>query len=196
MHLRCPKVTISDKPYILPCLVGVFKPTIILSPTIAEESSDDVLEAILAHELAHLKRRDNLLHWISVVVRDLLFANPFTYWVFPKMMIAKEQDCDRIAANATGKPKAVAEAILYAATATGVKTIKPLPGYLSGVSESISTGKLISRRVDMLLQWSPASKLKIHWLKGSIVIILSLLCFFIQLYVAAPYPILSPVIQF
>ncbi len=196
MCTRYPRVTISDKPYILPCLVGVFKPTIILSPALAEESSDDILEAILAHELAHLKRRDNLLHWVSVILRDLLIVNPFAHLVFSKIMIAKEQDCDGIAADVTGKPKAIAEAIVYAATVTSGKGTKPLPGYMSGVGESISAGKLISRRLDMLLPSTSARKQKVHWAKGSIVAILALFSFFLHVWVTAPYPLLSPFLQF
>lgn len=196
MRTPYPKVTISDKPYILPCLFGVFKPTIILSPELAEESSEDILEAVLAHELAHLKRRDNLLHWISVILRDLLVANPFTHLVFSKIMIAKEQDCDRIAANATGKPRAIAEALAHAAATAREKGIKPLPGNLSNVSESISTGGLVNRRIDMLLVNTTGREQEISWVKGSIIIVLMLFSFFVHLSVTGPHHLLSPVFQF
>jgi len=196
MGTRYPKVIVSDKPYILPCLVGLFKPTIILSPELAEESSEDILEAILAHELAHLKRRDNLLHWISVVLRDSLALNPFSYGVFSRVVTAKEQDCDRIASDVTGKPKAIAEAIVYAATVTSREGKKPLPGYMSEVSESMSAGKLTSRRLNMLQASTVAKKQKIYWVKDSMVVILTLFSFFVRLYATTPYPRFFPVLQF
>ncbi len=196
MHTRYPKVVVIDKPYVLPCLVGVFKPTIILSPELAEESSEDILRASLAHELAHLKRHDNLFHWIVVMLRDSLIWNPFVHLVFSRIMAAKEQDCDRIAVEATGKPRAMAEAIVHAAAVANKKGKKPLPGNLSGVTESISAGKLISRRIDILMAVTPTKKQKVHWAKVLILIVLLLLSFFLYLYVTWPPPQFSPIFQF
>lgn len=193
---RYPRVKVSDKPYILPCLVGLFKPTIIISPELAEESSEDVLEAILAHELAHLKRRDNVIHWISVIMRDTLAVNPFVYMVYHKVVTAKEQDCDRIASNVTGKPKAMAEAIASAASVASEKGMRPLPGYMSGVNRLTSAGKLVNRRLSTLLASPTAGEQKVHWASGSIVAILALFSFFISLHIGRPYPPLSPILQF
>jgi len=191
-----PRVTVSAKPYILPCIIGVFKPTLVLSPELAEESPDDILEAILAHELAHLKRRDNLLHWISAILRDTLAVNPFIYTVYPKIVTAKEQDCDRIASDVTGKPKAMAQAIAYAAAVASEKGMKPLPGYMSGVSRLTSTGKLINRRVSILLASTSAGKQKVHWAKSSIVVILAFLALLVHVSMTKPFPLLFPVLQF
>lgn len=196
MHTRFPKVTVSDKPYILPCLVGVFKPTIILSPELIEESSEDILEASIAHELAHMRRHDNLFHWLAVILRDLLVINPFVHLVFSRIMAAKEQDCDRIAADATGKPGAMAEAIVHAAASASEKGMKPLPGNLSRVSESISAGKQINRRIDMLLVSTMARKQQMSRAKGTMVAILALLSFFVHVYGTGPHPLLSPILQF
>ena len=195
MHTPYPKVKITDKPYILPCLVGVMKPTIILSPGLAEESSEEILEAILAHELAHLKRHDNLFHWISVIIRDLLVVNPFVHLMFPRILDAKEQDCDRIAADATGKPKTIARAIVYAATEAGTKGMKPLPGNMSGVSESLSPGRLINRRIDMLMA-DDAMSCKKTSLAKSIIVIFSALFIFLIHFVAGFPATLSPIILF
>jgi len=196
MHTRYPKIAISDKPYILPCLIGVFKPTIIISPELAEESSENTLEAILAHELAHLKRHDNILHWIAVMLRDSLVLNPFVSLVFARIMIAKEQDCDHIAAAATGSPKSMAEAIVYAAAMARGKGARSLPGNMSEVSESISTGTFVKRRIDMLLLDVAARQQKLSWIKGSFVIILALFTFFVHISGTWPNPLPSPIIQF
>ena len=196
MHTTYPKVKVSDKPYILPCLVGLHNPTIILSPEIVEESSEDILEAILAHELAHLKRHDNLLHWISVMLRDLLVLNPFAHLVFPRILSAKEQDCDRIAADATRKPKIIAQAIVYTASATNQKKTKPLPGNLSEVTEFMSIPKLTNRRIDMLLSNTSAKKQEMPRVKGLALVFFALITFFMHFCIAWPALSISPILMF
>lgn len=195
MRTPYPQVAVSDKSFVLPCLIGVFKPTIVLSPQIAEESSDDVLEAMLAHELAHLKRRDNLFHWASVALKDLLVVNPFTYVIFPKILAAKEQDCDHIAAEVTGNSKAVAEAIVYAATAANERGMKALPGNMSEVVESFFAGRLVTGRIDRLLN-TGTTGVKVSRAKGSAAVFFALFSLFIHIPFSLPPPLVSPMLQF
>jgi beta-lactamase regulating signal transducer with metallopeptidase domain len=150
MHTLYPEVIVSDKNYLFPCTIGVRHPAIVLSPELIEESSDEVLEAILAHELAHLKRRDNIIHWVFVLLRDLLFFNPFGHLVFARVMAAKEQDCDRIAVAATQKPKALESAILNASLLAARKRLTPLPGDLSRTGALLSPGVAVKQRILVL----------------------------------------------
>ncbi len=150
MHTPYPEVIASDKDYLFPCTIGVRHPAIVLSPELIEESSDEVLEAMLAHELAHLKRRDNIIHWIFVVLRDLLFLNPFAHIVFARVLLAKEESCDRIAVAATQKPKALESAILNVSLLAAEKRLKPLPGDLSRTGSLLSRGVAVKQRIIVL----------------------------------------------
>jgi beta-lactamase regulating signal transducer with metallopeptidase domain len=150
MHTPYPEVIVSDKNYLFPCTVGIRHPAIVLSPELIEESSDEILEAMLAHELAHLKRRDNIIHWLFLLLRDLLFFNPFARLVFAKVMLAKEEDCDRIALAATQRPKALESAILNTSLLAAKKQLAPLPGDLSRTGGLLSPGVALKRRIVVL----------------------------------------------
>jgi len=150
MHTHYPEVIVSDKNYLFPCCIGIRHPVIVLSPELIEESSDEVLGAMLAHELAHLKRRDNIFHWIFVLLRDLLFFNPFAHLAFTRIMLAKEEDCDRIAVAATHKPKALENAILNASLLSAEKQLRPLPGGLSRTGGLLSRGVAVKQRIVVL----------------------------------------------
>jgi beta-lactamase regulating signal transducer with metallopeptidase domain len=150
MHTVYPKIIVSDKNYLFPCSIGIRHPNIILSPELIEESSDEVLEAMLAHELAHLKRRDSILHWISIVLRDLLFFNPFAHLVFKRIILAKEKDCDRITVTTTKKPKALESAIVNALMLAEKSRLIPLPGDLSRTGGLLSKGIVTKKRILVL----------------------------------------------
>jgi beta-lactamase regulating signal transducer with metallopeptidase domain len=170
MHTPYPEIIVSDKDYLFPCTIGIRHPAIVLSPELIEESSDEVLEAMLAHELAHLKRRDNIFHWIFLMLRDLLFFNPFAHLVFARVMLAKEQDCDRIAVVATQKPKALESAILNASLLAAKKQLTPLPGDLSRTGGLLSPGVAVKQRI-LVLERAAGRQGSAAWAKALVVVL-------------------------
>jgi beta-lactamase regulating signal transducer with metallopeptidase domain len=170
MQTPYPEVIISDKNYLFPCTIGVRRPVIVLSPELIEESSDEVLEAMLAHELAHLKRRDNIFHWVFLLLRDLLFFNPSARLVFARVMLAKEEDCDRIALAATQKPKALESAIVHASLLARKKQLRPLPGDLSRTGGLLSPGVALKQRI-VVLERVAGRRRSAAWAKALVVIL-------------------------
>jgi beta-lactamase regulating signal transducer with metallopeptidase domain len=170
MHTPYPEVIVSDKNYLFPCTIGVRHPVIVLSPELIEESSGEVLEAMLAHELAHLKRRDNIFHWVFLLLRDLLFFNPFARLVFARVMLAKEEDCDRIAVAATQKPKALEGAIVNALLLAAKKQLAPLPGDLSRTGGLLSPGATVRQRI-VVLGRVGARRRSTAWAKALVVVL-------------------------
>ena len=61
----------------VPCMIGFFKPIILLPITLTTYLSATEIEAILLHELSHIKRNDYLLNMIQQLITVLLFFNPF-----------------------------------------------------------------------------------------------------------------------
>lgn len=93
-------------------VVGVRRPVIVLDAGLASLLDQDELEGVLAHELAHVRRRDNLLAWTVGTVRDALFFVPGVAWAARLLMREREVMADRRAVAATGRPGALASGLL------------------------------------------------------------------------------------
>lgn len=75
----------------------VVVPEELLAPNRGED-----LELVLAHELAHIKRRDLTWNWLYTVVKALFFFNPLIWVAGRELRITQEMACDEIAVRATG----------------------------------------------------------------------------------------------
>src|SRR5258708_16026583 len=69
------------------------------------------LELILAHELAHIRRRDYLVNLLQTAVESLLFYHPAVWWVSRRMRIEREHCCDDLAVAAGGNAARYARAL-------------------------------------------------------------------------------------
>ena len=61
--------------------VGIFKPMVLLPASWISELPSDVLEAVIAHELAHLRRWDLPINFMQRLLETLLFFHPAVWWV-------------------------------------------------------------------------------------------------------------------
>lgn len=68
---------------------------------LAPESRED-LQLVLAHELAHIKRRDLSWNWLHTIVKAVFFFNPLVWVAGRELRIAQEMACDEMAVRATG----------------------------------------------------------------------------------------------
>jgi len=95
----------------VPVTFGFLKPVVLLPIAAASHLSTDQLEAILLHELAHIRRNDYLLHLLQTVAETILFFNPFA-WVLSRM-VHKESEhcCDDLVVQHTGNPLHYARAL-------------------------------------------------------------------------------------
>ncbi|MCR6679580.1 M56 family metallopeptidase, partial [Escherichia marmotae] len=76
-----------------PLVIGYLKPIILLPfGTIASLSPDQV-EAILAHELAHIYRKDYLLNMLQALIEILFFFNPAIWWMSDYVRVERENCC-------------------------------------------------------------------------------------------------------
>src|SRR5581483_9185864 len=64
-----------------PSVVGWLRPVILLPAAAIAGLSSDQLEAVLAHELAHIRRHDYLVNWLQIAVETLLFYHPAVWWI-------------------------------------------------------------------------------------------------------------------
>ncbi len=77
-----------------PLTVGFFKPVILIPVASINHLTTDQLEAVLLHELAHIKRYDYLLNIILSVIELTLFFNPFTQLLSKQIREERENSCD------------------------------------------------------------------------------------------------------
>ena len=95
-----------------PGIFGIFRQVIWLPNRIGDYLSDTQLEAILAHELCHARRRDNLLAAIHMVVEALFWFYPLVWWLGARLEEERERACDEEVLRLVGDPQAYAEAVL------------------------------------------------------------------------------------
>jgi len=96
----------------VPCMVGYFKPVILLPLALATYLSTEEIEAILLHELAHIKRNDYLVNMLQQVISILLFFNPCALLINKIINEERENCCDDLVVKATADPIIYAKALL------------------------------------------------------------------------------------
>ncbi|MDB5153414.1 MAG: family metalloprotease [Mucilaginibacter sp.] len=95
-----------------PCMMGYFKPVILLPFTLSSYLSAEEIEIIILHELAHIKRNDYLINLAQQAMSVLLFFNPFAQLINHIINQERENSCDDIVIEATQKPLVYAHALL------------------------------------------------------------------------------------
>ncbi len=96
----------------VPCMVGNFKPVILLPFTLSTYLSAEEIEAILLHELAHIKRNDYLVNLLQQALSILLFFNPCALLINRIINEERENSCDDLVVKATADPINYAKALL------------------------------------------------------------------------------------
>ncbi|HEY5802794.1 MAG TPA: M56 family metallopeptidase [Lysobacter sp.] len=94
-----------------PASAGWLRPVVLLPSALLSRMPVDLLEALLAHELAHIRRHDYLVNLLQGVVEALLFYHPVTWWLSRRIRIEREHIADQLAAGVTGEPRRLALAL-------------------------------------------------------------------------------------
>ncbi len=81
----------------VPIVVGYLHPMILLPASVITGLTSSQLEAVLAHELAHVRRHDWLVNTLQVIAETLLFYHPAVWWLSSRIRQERELCCDDIA---------------------------------------------------------------------------------------------------
>jgi beta-lactamase regulating signal transducer with metallopeptidase domain len=95
----------------VPMMVGALKPIILIPIATMNNLSVEQTEAILLHELAHIKRHDYILNMLQTVAETILFFNPFVWLISRVVRQEREQCCDDIVVECTHSPLPYAKAL-------------------------------------------------------------------------------------
>jgi Zn-dependent protease with chaperone function len=93
-------------------VAGARRPVIVLGRDLLDQLDDAELEGVLAHELAHVKRRDNLVAIGLGALRDLVFFVPGGGWAVRQLHRERELAADQVAIGVTDRPGALAGGLL------------------------------------------------------------------------------------
>jgi hypothetical protein len=86
----------------VPMVIGWLKPVVLVPAGLLTGLSTEQLEALLAHELAHIRRHDYLVNLLQNAVETLLFYHPAVWWVSGQIRNEREHCCDDLAAACGG----------------------------------------------------------------------------------------------
>ncbi|MFD2583921.1 M56 family metallopeptidase [Pedobacter vanadiisoli] len=113
-QLRIKKITRFHLSSIVnvPLVIGYLKPVVLFPVALVNQLDNDQVEAILIHELSHIRRNDFLLNLIKTAIETLLFYNPFVWLAGRFIHIEREHACDDLVLKITGKPLNYAHALL------------------------------------------------------------------------------------
>jgi bla regulator protein blaR1 len=95
-----------------PGVFGITRPVLIWPEGISQHLEDSHLEAILAHEVWHVRRRDNLAAAIHMIVEALFWFHPLVWWLGVRMLEERERACDEEVVAMGGERRVYAESIL------------------------------------------------------------------------------------
>lgn len=126
-------VTIVESPGSFePGVFGIRTPVLLWPASIGAHLTADQLFTILAHEVAHVRRRDNLAAALQTLISAIFWFHPLVWWIGARLADERERACDEEVLHAGGEPELYAETIL---TACRLYVQAP-PTCVSGVASS------------------------------------------------------------
>jgi bla regulator protein BlaR1 len=95
-----------------PGVIGFWRPVILIPAGIDRHLTPSQLEAVLAHELCHIRRRDNLLAMLHMLVETVFWFHPLVWWIGGRLIDERERACDEDVLRLHGAPRTYAEGII------------------------------------------------------------------------------------
>jgi beta-lactamase regulating signal transducer with metallopeptidase domain len=140
-----------------PAVIGAVRAVILLPVSALSGLTPAQLEAILVHELAHIRRHDYLINLLQTALETVLFYHPAVWWVSRCIRLERENCCDDLAVAALG------DRITYARALTALEALRSAPG---GLAMAANGGDLLGRIQRILGRPSPQSGPAAGWLGG------------------------------
>ncbi len=156
-----------------PALVGVVRPVLLLPKDLEARLSPAQLDAVIAHELCHWRRRDNLTGALHIVVEALFWFYPLVWWIGSRLLHEREHACDEAVIAAGHDRRTYAEAILNVAELSVVSPVRcaagvggdDLKGRITAVMRRPAM-KRLGRRKSALLNLGALSALAVPVVAG------------------------------
>ncbi len=129
-----------------PLCAGLWRPMVLVPASLLARMPVEMLEALLAHELAHIRRHDYLANLLQRAAEALLFHHPVVWWLSHRIRHEREQAADRLAAEAIGEPRRLAMALYELDRLSSEHAHFPVPT----LAQAAHGGHLMSRIQSLL----------------------------------------------
>jgi bla regulator protein BlaR1 len=133
-----------------PGVFGIFRPVLTLPDGMAGRLSKAEWEAILAHEICHVRCHDNLTAVIYMLIESVFWFHPLVWWMGTRLVAERERACDEEVLRLGSAPKTYVEGIL-----------KVCESYLESPLVCVSgvTGSNLKKRIEAIMYNSVAVRL-------------------------------------
>jgi uncharacterized protein (TIGR03435 family) len=170
-----------------PGVVGLWRPTLLLPVGLEHDLTPLQLQAIVAHEVSHSNRRDNVTAATHMLVEALFWFHPLVWWIGSRLVNERERACDEEVLRLLGEPEAYAEGIL----AVCKRYVESPLSCVSGVS-----GSNIKKRIEGIM--NNRIGLRLTFVKITILTLAALFAFAVPIVVgsmkaALPRPFVAAV---
>ena len=109
LELAVPIGVVSSPTLLEPGIFGVCRPVLVLPEGILEKLTPAQLEAVIEHELCHVRHRDNLTAAIQMLVETIFWFHPLVWWMGKRMVEERERACDEEVLQRGSAPRDYAE---------------------------------------------------------------------------------------
>jgi beta-lactamase regulating signal transducer with metallopeptidase domain len=153
-----------------PFLCGLLRPRIVVPAALSGRLSADDMEAVLAHEIVHWRRRDTWVGWVQVLAQSLFWFHPLVWWANRQLRHERECACDEsVLRLGQIAPQQYGESIVRVLTASRARSIAA--GSLVGVFEH---GSKLQNRLEDIMSYEPSTR-QFHWLHGTAIALFAFL---------------------
>ena len=148
--LRKPVAVVSSDTSFEPGVFGIFKPVLVWPRRIGERLTDGQLDAILSHELCHVRRGDNLASAVHMAVEAVFWFHPLVWWLEKRLVDERELACDEEVIRLGSDPQMYAESILKTCEFCAESPLVCMAGV---------TGSDLKKRVEAIMSGHDAERL-------------------------------------
>jgi beta-lactamase regulating signal transducer with metallopeptidase domain len=130
----------------VPMLIGWVRPVILIPASVVSGLTTAQLEAVIAHELAHVRRHDYIANIVQTAAEILLFYHPACWWISKQIRAEREHCCDDVAVSVCG------DGVLYAEALASLETLRSgSPAFSLAATDGV-----LMRRIRRLVAAAPA----------------------------------------
>ena len=146
-----PVVLLESARVCVPMALGYFKPLILLPIGLANQLAPAEVEAVLAHELAHIARRDWLFNLLQTLIEAVFYFHPAVWWMSATIRAERENCCDDTAVALTGNRLAYAKTLARLQELSRPAPTPALALGLSGATPLLRRRPLLLERIKRIL---------------------------------------------
>jgi bla regulator protein blaR1 len=148
------RIEIRSSPGLLePGVVGIWRPVMLLPADIAGRLTPAQLAAVIAHEICHVRRRDNLTASMHMAVETIFWFHPAVWWIGRRLLNERERACDEAVLDLGTEPREYAQGIVNVCRAyveSPLACVSGVSGHASQLSR-VGGGSNLAARIEAIM---------------------------------------------